>query len=616
MIKNILLSILVVICIVVIAVYQIMLKPKHHVYEPDAVTERLIKSGKVIGFVEDNGSHAWLGIPYAKAPVGELRWKSPRAPDNWEGALEAVELSPICHQYGGMMGDVSPLDYDKPVGEEDCLFLNLWAPAFSNEAIPKGEDRLPVMLWIHGGGNSIGLGGTYNGKVLAEMYNVILITFNYRLGPLGWISHPALRDESTTPEDKSGNYGTLDVIQALAWIQENISSFGGDPGNITVFGESAGGRNTLTMVLSPLAGGLFHRAISQSGVPYTTMISKAENYIDDEEKGHRASSREIINKMLIADDIVKDRDQAKAYQNKMTGKEIAEYLHSKSGNELISSYEPGPVGMITFPQVFRDGVVLPKGDPLDRFKDKANHNAVPIILGTNRDEYKIFMAMDPEYISLFKGVKDQNYYDLVSDYLSNSWKASGADEIAVSLVTAERADVYVYRFDWDEEPDFLGGKMSKLVGAGHALELPFVFNDFENLIFGFGIYYSDKDYPGRKILAKSMSSYWAEFAYNGSPGKGRDGKDLEWKAWTNTHGEDKFIIFDTLKDKGIRLSSEVVNLATLRKKILSEESLKTQKKHCEMYVWMFGNSKEWNNDEYESLGENGCKDYPRESLEY
>ncbi len=143
--------------------------------------------------------------------------------------------------------------------------------------------------------------------------------------------------------------------------------------------------------------------------------------------------------------------------------------------------------------------------------------------------------------------------------------------------------------------------MSKIVGAAHAVEIPFVFND---------------DYPGRKVLAISMSSYWAEFAYSGSPGKGRDGGEPEWKSWDSNPGHDKFIIFDTVEDAGIRMSSGVVRWADLKQRLLAERTLSSQKKHCEMYVWMFGDTEEWNDEESEHLGEAGCRDYPRETLEW
>jgi len=617
--KKVFLSILAITVVVILTgivlVYQFMLKPVHRVYEAAPVTERLTESGRVVGFIEENGSHAWLGIPYAKAPVGELRWKAPRPADPWGGTLEAVELSPICTQYGGLMGDVSPLAYGEPVGQEDCLFLNLWAPALPPDSIPHGRDRLPVMVWIHGGGNSVGHAGSYNGRVLADRYKVIVVTLNYRLGPLGWFAHPALRGRGTTAEDESGNYGTLDIIRALTWVRDNISNFGGDPGNVTVFGESAGARNTITMLLSPKARGFFHRAIAQSGGPSTTAMSKAENYKDAVRAGHKFSSREVICRLLIADDIAPNREAARSYQDQMSNEEIVDYLGGKNSRELLSVYEPGPAGMISMPQVFRDGAVLPKGDPLILFEHEASYNPVPIILGTNRDENKLFMAMNPEYVSIL-GVKDQEYYDLVAGYVSDGWKATGADEIAVVLRKTQGESVYVYRFDWDEEPSFLGSDMGKLVGAGHGLEIAFVFNDFEAGLRAFRLFYSDSNEAGRKALADDMSSYWAEFAYTGSPGKGRDGNRTEWTAWDNAARGDKFIIFDTPEGGGIRMSSDAVRLADLKERIRAETRFKSQVKHCETYVWMFGRQEDWDSEDYENLGEEGCGDYPKERFEW
>jgi para-nitrobenzyl esterase len=612
--KGILISVAVILAaalVGLILVYQLMLKPVRRVYEAAPVTERVTASGKVIGFIEDNDAHGWLGIPYAKAPVGELRWKAPRPADPWEGTLEAVEVRPICTQYGGLLGDVSPLEFNKPVGEEDCLFLNLWAPAFTPDSIPQGGDRRPVMVWIHGGGNSVGHGGAYNGKVLAETHGVILVSFNYRLGPFGWFAHPALREEASTPEDESGNFGTLDILALLTWVGENISAFGGDPGNVTVFGESAGAMNTMSMLLSPEARGLFHRAVSQSGGLVTTVMSEAENYHDDEAAGHRCSSREVIHRLLMADNPGLDRESAKAVQDKMSNKEIAEYLRGKSNTELIRAYEPGPVGMVSMPDCFRDGHVLPIGVPLSLLASKNTYNAVPIILGTNRDENKTFMCMNPEYVGLL-GVKDQSYYDMVAGYLDRGWKATGADEIAAVLTEAQGEDVYVYRFDWDEEPSLLGSDMGKLVGAGHALEIPFVFNNFEAIFLGFGLFYSDDNQVGRQALAESMSSYWAEFALTGSPGRGRDGSEVEWKAWDNADGADKFIILDTPADRGIRMSSDEVRLDELKQRLLEETRFKSQAKHCEAYVWIFGRHESWDDEEYANLGERGCGEYPKE----
>ena len=152
-----------------------------------------------------------------------------------------------------------------PVGSEDCLYLNIYAPRFTDTDVPKDAARLPVMLWIHGGGNTIGEAGFYNGGNLAAQQRVIVITTNYRLGPFGWFRHAATRNDGANELDRSGNFGTLDLVRALQWIRENAAAFGGDPNNVTIFGESAGGTNVFSLLLSPPARGLFHRAIVESG---------------------------------------------------------------------------------------------------------------------------------------------------------------------------------------------------------------------------------------------------------------------------------------------------------------------------------------------------------------
>jgi para-nitrobenzyl esterase len=140
----------------------------------------------------------------------------------------------------------------EPAGAEDCLYLNVWAPSFAAGEVPSGGARLPVMVWIHGGGNSVGHGGFYDGSNLASTENVLVLTANYRLGPLGWFRHAALRGEGTTAAERSGNFTTLDLVRVLEWVRENAAAFGGDPDNVTIFGESAGGTNVVTLLVSPL----------------------------------------------------------------------------------------------------------------------------------------------------------------------------------------------------------------------------------------------------------------------------------------------------------------------------------------------------------------------------
>jgi para-nitrobenzyl esterase len=582
-----------------------------------SATERMTTSGEVIGFAEDNGCHAWLGIPYAQAPVGELRWKAPQPKSNWSGILPALEIGPVCTQFAGLLSDVPQEQYGLPIGCEDCLFMNMWAPALSPGNIPDGADRMPVMLWIHGGGNTIGHGGQFNGKMLAEKYRVIVITFNYRLGPFGWLAHPALRGEGTTPDDGSGNYGTLDIIQALAWVRDNIASFGGDPDNVTIFGESAGGQDVLTMLLSPRAKGLFHRAIVESGGLGSSTMEEAENYSDDANPGDDFSSREVVNMLLIADGTVPDRAAAKAYQDLMSDMDLVRYLRSKSSYDLLNVYKAGYGGMISMPRVFKDGVVMPQGEYLEMLKDTANYNAVPIIIGSNRDEYKLFMIMSPEFVDILFGLpvraKDRRLYELTASYTSDRWKATGVDEIAAALSEARHGEVWAYRFDWDEEPSLLGIDVASMLGASHGMEIPFVFNNFDQFISPkfTSLLFTKANVQGRSALSGSMSSYWAEFAYTGSPGRGRTGTEIEWTAWdSGTPAGDKFIVFDTQQDGGISMSNNIITLQALKYRLLADTSFPGQKDHCAMYVRLFAGSDMWDDEEYVNLGKCGCKDYP------
>jgi len=588
-------------------------EPEPEPVSADPVTLRLTSSGSVIGFAEDNGTHAWLGIPFARPPVGEWRWRAPLPPDDWKGTREALSIGSVCPQIGGLLGGVPDELHGKPIGSEDCLFLNIRAPA----SAPGQRAQLPVMVWIHGGGNTIGHGGNYDGSVFVAQYGVVFVTLNYRLGPLGWFSHPALRGEGTTPEDRSGNYGTLDVIRALSWVKGNIAAFGGDPERVTVFGESAGARNTITMMLSPKARGLFHRAAVQSGGSTTITRARAENYQDAADPGHGSSSREVISRLLIADGIAADRTGAMAHQEQMSDHEIAAYLRSKPAHDVLQMYQSRAAGMLSVPQLFRDGVVLPAEDALEAFSDVSRYNAVPVILGTNRDEHRLFMIRDPEYVNRYLGfyirMKDPEHYELIDDYRTDIRKAAGVDRIAAALRDSQGPSVYAYRFDWDEEPSILGMDLGVLLGAAHGVEIPFVFNKFDTSFLA-RYTNSEGNRPGRQALGDSMSSYWAQLAYSGSPGWGRDGKQPEWRPWDNDPGAaDKFIIFDTAEDGGIRMSSDTMGLDDLRARLLAETRFRDQEEHCQMYVMALADSELWDDGEYARLGSEGCGSYPKQN---
>ncbi|MEN8161810.1 MAG: carboxylesterase family protein, partial [Myxococcota bacterium] len=234
----------------------------------DPATLRQPPAGDVVGSAGHHGGHAWLGIPYAEPPLGALRWRAPQPLLPWTGTREALASGASCPQFANGLGGDTSAEPGTLIGSEDCLTLNVYAPVLAG---PPAEAHLPVMVWIHGGGNTIGTASFYDGSRLASEQAVVVVTINYRLGALGWLRHAALR-EGADALDASGNLGTLDQIQALRWVQNNVAAFGGDPGNVTIFGESAGGQNVLVLLTAPAAADLFHRAIAQSGGAWHSTI--------------------------------------------------------------------------------------------------------------------------------------------------------------------------------------------------------------------------------------------------------------------------------------------------------------------------------------------------------
>jgi para-nitrobenzyl esterase len=247
----------------------------------DPATQRTTLQGDVVGGAGHFGSDAWLGVPFAAAPVGDLRWRAPHPPSPWQGTRETLRFGPGCPQFATSIGGDDSAPDGHLTGNEDCLYLNIWAPHLSAAQVPKGSDRLPVMFWIHGGGNSIGRAAMYDGGHLASAENVIVVTTQYRLGPLGWFRHKSLRGGAADATEASGDFGTLDLERGLEWVRDNISAFGGDPGNVTIFGESAGGQNVYSLLVSPKAKGLFHHAIVESGGLSQTTTDQAEHFADD-----------------------------------------------------------------------------------------------------------------------------------------------------------------------------------------------------------------------------------------------------------------------------------------------------------------------------------------------
>ncbi len=544
----------------------------------DPSSRRDLPAGQVVGYTGPYGAHAWQGIPYAEPPEGDLRWRAPRPAARWSGVREALAPGSACPQYASVYAGADR-DAEGIVGSEDCLYLDVYAPRFEPGAVPAADgERLPVMLWIHGGGNTIGNSGFYDGGKLAASGDVVVVAINYRLGPLGWFRHAALRGAGTTAGDRSGNYGTLDTIRALHWVQENIAAFGGDPSRVTVFGESAGGGNVGALLLSREASGLFQRAIIQSGGFGFTRAEEAESY------GFEQSSAEGLVRLLVADGTSADRVAARRHVESLDYAEVEAYLRGKPTEAILAAYKNGDGGMYDVPTRIRDGYVLPRQEPIARFRRGA-YNQVPVMLGTNRDENKIFMLFDEELVEWRFGLiptpRDEDRYLAQAEHQSNAWKARSVDAPASLLRQVQGPTVYAYRWDWDEEPGIpllLDGPA--LVGASHGLEIPFVFGHWD-LGPETGRLFVRWNRGGREVLSRQMISYWAQFAHAGAPGRGRGGDLPEWPAWDDSSPDaPRYLVLDTPADGGLRTASQTWRIADVVADIGRDPRLADARDQC------------------------------------
>ncbi|MEA3224288.1 MAG: carboxylesterase family protein [Thermodesulfobacteriota bacterium] len=509
--------------------------------------------GEVEGIEADANTWAWLGIPYAKPPVGELRWKAPQDPEPWDGVRGCTEFCSECSQ-PAMGRTWVPLDYI--IGSEDCLYLNIWRPQ-------SDETGLPVYFWIHGGSNNFGTVKDYNGAGIAGRLNMVVVVIQYRLGPLGWFTHPALRSGENAYED-SGNFGTLDTVKALEWVKNNIAFFGGDPNNVTIAGESAGAHNVTNLLIAPLAAGLFHRAISESGGMSTIPVGTGVKMAND-----------TIEMLLIADGTAANKFWAALYRITMTDAEIEEYLRGKPAEDIINAQINKKAGSMDVHSAYEDGAVVP-GSVISAI-ESGDYNKVPIVLGSNEYEVKSFLplvghvmeiktssnytwfdlykVLDPDDPLTFENVMpaqyDRDLYEACGYYGSRNWKAEYVDSIARKL-KEKQDNVYAYLFKWGG-PGSGPQPFDFIFGAGHAMEIPFFWGSDESL---FGYSFTEENRPGRQALQDAMMTYMAQFARDGDPNEA--GLPV-WEQWSNNEGEPKAIVFDaTLEDANIGMMSEEV----------------------------------------------------------
>jgi para-nitrobenzyl esterase len=554
---------------------------------------RKTTSGNVEGVMSANSAYTWIGIPYAKPPLGQLRWRAPQPPYPWAGVRQTNQPTPPCFQFGKIQ---SPFPSDKTVsGSEDCLTLNIQAPGKSTSA-----HNLPVIVWFHGGDNKSGGSQLLPSNALVPNHEVILVTFSHRLGGFGWFAHPALRETSQA----TGNFGTLDMIAVLNWVQDNIRAFGGDPANVMLAGQGAGANNILTLLASPMAADLFHSVAignpDQSPIP----TPQAEGFVGPTAN----SSNEVIARLLIFDGLVKDRTEAAIYIEGAAPDRLVRYLRSKSAAQFLEAYErPVDTQPYSIPTLFRDGTVISLEEPETIFSDPDNYHDVPILLGSNRDIAKTEMMTDRAFIQTNKFEspipRNELSYDRISHYIGEAERASGVEKLARSMVKGGHSAVYVYRFDWDEQPILLGTDFGFLQGAATGVEVPFILGQFT------GIGPTTKMFTAgnrktREALSAKMMSYWAGLAHNGLPGRGHSGLLKEWSAYQLANGRPKRMIFDA----EARMSPQSSSARSIEEEIFSDTTLPTNEQKCSMVRFLNLRVKVWDEASIDELFDGACAD--------
>ena len=502
-----------------------------------AVTPDLViktREGPVLGKAEGGVKH-WLGLPFAAPPIGELRFKAPQPREPWDAMLEAKEHRSACMQKSDLLNP-SNKTY---TGSEDCLYLNVYA----KEGVLASTQQ-PVMVWIHGGGNTIGSAETYDPSDLVRDQNVIVVTTQYRLSTLGWFRHPALREARASAMDRSGNFGTLDTIAALEWVRDNIEGFGGDPNNVTIFGESAGGHNVAALMASPPAQGLFHRAIIQSGIMSVGDIRDAESPYGEDRYARSISSFELVNELLILNGSAADRTAAAVMQQSLSSTDIkARLLDAEATQLLDAEANARPIGA-GMTRAFPDGAVIHSEGILGALRDPS-WNHVPVMIGTNRDESKLFNMLNEEFVrwgepsallsfstNMPKAIIKPTEYQALNRFGSSLWKLRAGDDIARLMAERGDVDLYLYRFDWGHFDTVGDVDLAVLLGAAHAVELMFLFPAaLENFIVKWAL--SSEALADAKSLSATMRDYWASFALRGAP-SATNSNGPEWPAFTNT----------------------------------------------------------------------------------
>ena len=532
--------------------------------EPDPL---LVKThlGDVLGAENTTaGTYSWKGIPFAAAPTGTLRWQAPQEPQAWTTAKVTTSFGNACSQYGRIYGPGTNNRYDETigttlntaVGSEDCLYLNVWRPTTK-------ETNLPVIVFFHGGSNVSGYTADpmYDGAALAKTANAIVVTPNFRVGILGFLNLPQLKTGDA--DTNSGNFTMLDSIKALQFVRTNAAAFGGNAGNVTIVGQSAGAINVWALQTSPkmvaASPSLFHRVMPLSGgismasnlpVGSIPTLSPASTYL--------LQGNALLQNQVIVDGLAADATAANTYIAGSTNAQIGDFLRSKTPAQLYTTLLTrlallGLAGSGPIP----DGTVV-ASDPIGAI-NTGNYVNVPVLAGNTRDEGKLF----PSFLPLVGGTGNARLVtdaQLFSNHLSYNPNAAAQTTVeqwitanylpvnapttgftaraetlnrffflnsrdnVLNALKAKQADVYYYRFDWDKQP----APWNDIYGAVHVVDLPFLFGNFGPSLFG-NVWFNTANQSGRLELSAAMMQSVSSFARTGNPNNSALG--VTWNTW-------------------------------------------------------------------------------------
>ncbi len=523
----------------------------------------------------------WKGIPYAKAPVGELRWKAPINPEAWTGVRDTTTACSECVQ---QVYTSTWFSSNAFIGSEDCLYLDIYAPRTWSR-------NLPVYFYIHGGSNNFGSAKQYNGAAMAKRGNMIVVYVQYRLNAMGFLTHPSLRQNGNALDD-SGNYGVLDIQKALEWVQANIANFGGDPAKVVIGGQSAGAHNIMNLLTSPRAAnfrGAFAQSVAGPDLMNLKTVAESDTWTNT-----------TINGLLIRGGFAADAAAADALRATMSNAQIRTFLRGQPAELVARCRRDGTgadgSGQMGSHSAIRDGAVVRDAAWTDAIA-AGNYHKVPVVNGGTRYEWRTFAPLYGVPVKTYTGglvpsganswfnlwnvigilpptmtadevlplQADKDLYATLTDLRSRKWRLNGVDNINRALKANDPANpVYGFVFKWAGGGDPARADFAAYFGAGHSMDIPFFQGQPAD---SWNYSFTAANQTGRVALQGAMMDYLISFVKTLNPNPAGSSLTI-WPQWDPTAGGPKVMTFDaTLTNSLLVVDTHEVVAADLNTEI-------------------------------------------------